>query len=150
MDRLTRRMVGFGLVAVLAAPGCKSTRPEVPPGTSYSNDGRQLPSGAVGFSSDPRPLPNNSAGLTPGVITPNAAGQFGTPPPGEGNRYGAPTDNAYGAPGTSGRDGASAPISPSLADPSTALPATADPTTGSVPATARPDPTQSPIGSSIP
>ncbi|MHC5544979.1 hypothetical protein ACYOEI_42630, partial [Singulisphaera rosea] len=75
MDRLKRQMLGFGLVAVLAAPGCKSTRPEVPPGAPYSNDGRQLQPGAVGFSSDPRPLPNNAAGLTPGVITPNAAGQ---------------------------------------------------------------------------
>ena len=64
MDRQTRRLAGFGLMFVLAASGCRSTRSEVPPGRQYSGDGRQVP--PVGFSSDPHPAGAERHGIRAG------------------------------------------------------------------------------------
>lgn len=99
MDRLTRTLTGCSLAIVLSATGCRSTRPEVPPGPAYSNDGRELPKG--GFGSDPHPAigapiqPYAQPGL------PGTTGQFGTPAPGTTSQFGAPTGNTYGPPGSS-------------------------------------------------
>lgn len=157
MDRRKLILAGCGLAAFLAAPGCRSTRSEVPPGHAYSSDGRQIPS--LGFSSDPRPLPNNAAGLTPGVSQ-NAVGQYGMPAPNSGNNsaLGAPTNHGYGPPGTAGL--ASGPatvpgpaISPSLADSPASRPNLSVAPGGPTPPEdqqGRPDPAQSPIGNYSP
>jgi hypothetical protein len=110
----------MGLLGVLTASGCRSTRSEVPPGKPYSTTGATP--GSVGFNSDPRGGSAASAGgiygnnplpAAPGQ-DPNALGvgspssplggmsgsssapvQYGTPAPNQGN-YGAPTSNRYG------------------------------------------------------
>lgn len=103
-------------LAVVASPGCRSTRSEVPPGRSYARTGEQPP--AVGFSSDPRPGPADAARAGYGYnVGPGASGDdqvaraaaasqgattFGTPTAGE--KAARPTDHAYGPPGTSGLD----------------------------------------------
>ena len=98
MDRLNRTLAGCGLMLLVAAGGCRSTRPEVPPGRSYSGDGRQAP--PINFSSDPHPMtgPGMAAG-GPG------SAQYGTPGPAASANYGAPTGNQFGPPGTSLGDG---------------------------------------------
>ena len=63
MDRLNRTLTGCGLTLLLAAGGCRSTQPEVPPGRPYTSDGRQVP--PIGFSSDPHPM--SGPGITAGV-----------------------------------------------------------------------------------
>jgi hypothetical protein len=113
MDRLnrSRSLTGCGLLLLLAAGGCRSTQPEVPPGRPYTSDGRQAP--AVGFSADPHPLnvPGINAGV-PGMAAAPGSPQLGTPGPASSTNYGAPTNNQYAAPGyTAGM----APIPPSLA-----------------------------------
>jgi len=116
MDRQTRRLAGFGLMFVLATSGCRSTRPEVPPGRKYSGDGRQVPS--VGFSSDPHPAGANGMGSVPGGPG-TMPGQYGTPSPATPN-YGAPTGHSYGPPGQApAGSGAAAPL---FSEPSTAPP----------------------------
>ena len=98
MDRLNRTLTGCGLTLLLAAGGCRSTQPEVPPGRPYTSDGRQVP--PIGFSSDPHPM--SGPGITAGVPgMPGAPGspQLGTPGPAATANYGAPTGNQYGPPG---------------------------------------------------
>src|SRR3954452_21330019 len=99
MDRLNRTLAGCGLTLLLAAGGCRSTQPEVPPGRPYSADGRQVPP-SVGFSSDPRAMtgPAMAAG-GPGMP------QLGTPGPASAPNMVAPTGNLYGPPGTSAGGG---------------------------------------------
>ena len=109
MDRLTRSLTlcGFGLL--LTASGCRMTRPEVPPGRPYSNDGRQRP--AIGFSSDGHPVdgaattnmvPDSSAssrlgqGIGTGATRPDMSPLLG----GAGG--------SFGPPGTSGRPNSTA------------------------------------------
>jgi hypothetical protein len=101
MDRLTRPFVACGLGLLLAAPGCKATRPEVPPGRPFAKDGQQRK--AIEFSSDGHPtsaaassnfMPNNLGGsnLASGInagARPDGAAFSGLP-------------GAYGAPGTAG------------------------------------------------
>ncbi len=123
MDRQTRRLAGCGLMFVLAASGCRSTRSEVPPGRQYAGDGRQVPS--VGFSSDPHPTGANGLGSMPGGPG-TMPGQYGTPPPATPN-YGMPTGNAYGPPGQ-------APAGPGTAAPLFSEPTTAPPPVGAPPA----------------
>jgi hypothetical protein len=102
MDRLPRPRVAFGLCLLLSAAGCKSTRPEVPPGRPFTKDGQQRQ--AISFSSDPHPangaastniMPENVGGtnLAAGI------GSRGARP--DGSAFGAPPA-AYGPPGTSG------------------------------------------------
>jgi hypothetical protein len=126
MDRL-RRVLAGGMLAIMlgtvvAASGCRSTRNEVPPGPKYSTTGE--PSSSVGFNSAPHPYVGTGSPYAnspipgqpgmPGSAGPGGAAadglpigsggapsSFGTPPPGSAN-LGAPTNNAFGAPGTSG------------------------------------------------
>ncbi len=82
MDRLNRILTGCGLTLLLAAGGCRSTQPEVPPGRAYNNDGRQNP--PIGFSSDAHPSvtgPGITNGM-PGMAGAPGAPQLGTPGPG--------------------------------------------------------------------
>jgi hypothetical protein len=92
MDRLNRILAGCGLMVLMAAGGCRSTHPEVPPGRPYTSDGRQLP--PIGFSSDPHPM--SGPGITAGVP---GGPQLGTPGPAATANLGAPTGNQYGPPG---------------------------------------------------
>ena len=102
MDRLPRPFVACGLGLLLAATGCKATRPEVPPGRPFANDGQQRK--AIEFSSDGHPtsaaasnnfMPNNlggsnlASGIGSGGTRPDGAAFSGIP-------------GAYGAPGTAG------------------------------------------------
>jgi hypothetical protein len=113
MDRLNRSLAGCGLAFLLAAGGCRSTQPEVPPGRPYTSDGRQAP--PVGFSSEPHALnvPGINAGI-PGAGGAPGAPQLGTPGVAASSNYGAPTNNQYAAPGyTAGM----APMPPGLGQP---------------------------------
>ncbi len=95
MDRLDRALACCGLAALLsAAPGCRGTKSEVPPGRPYGADGRQLP--PVGFSTEPHPA--FGAPGQPGI--PSLTTPGGTAASGMAN-YGTPTGNAYGPPGSS-------------------------------------------------
>jgi hypothetical protein len=135
MDRLRRVLAGGTLAitlgTVVAASGCRSTHNEVPPGPKFSTAGE--PSSSVGFNSTPRPyngmgspygsnssvpgqsgmggLPGVGGGATgstmdgmPNLGTAGSTSSFGTPPP-SGPGMGQPTNNLYGAPGTSGLAG---------------------------------------------
>jgi hypothetical protein len=97
MDRLNRSLTGCGLALLLAAGGCRSTQPEVPPGRPYTSDGKQVP--PVAFSSDPHPLnvPGINAGV-PGAGAAPGSPQLGTPGPASSMNYGAPTNNQYASP----------------------------------------------------
>ena len=68
MDRVSRSLALGGLGLLVTLSGCRSTRPEVPPGRPYTNDGRQRP--AIGFSNEPHPV--DGAALT--NIMPDSAG----------------------------------------------------------------------------
>jgi hypothetical protein len=92
MDRLNRTLAGCGLTLLLAAGGCRSTQPEVPPGRPYGGDGRQVPP-SVGFSSDPHAMTGPAFAGAPG------APQLGTPGPASAGGYGV-SNNMYGPPGT--------------------------------------------------
>ncbi len=129
MDRLPRKFVacGLGLGLLLVAPGCKLTRPEVPPGRPYANDGRQRK--AIEFSSEGHPVngaattnlqPNNNVGGS-NLATGIGAG-VGRPDP---SAYGAPA-GSFGPPGTSGLGQPPSLDEPRAADPS-AMPAAMDP-----------------------
>ena len=91
----TRAVLGCALTvsSILAfGTSCRSTRSEVPPHRPFMTDGRQAP--PINFS-------GNSSSPSDG-LPPVSAGQgssYGTPAPGASN-YGAPTANAFGAPGT--------------------------------------------------
>jgi hypothetical protein len=114
MDRLPRPFVACGLCLLLAAAGCKATRPEVPPGRPFTKDGQQRQ--AISFSSDGHPasgaastniMPDNVGGtnLASGI------GSRGSRP--DGAAFGAPP-GAYGPPGTAGSN-----QPPNLNDPAT-------------------------------
>lgn len=100
MDRpkntLSRVLQGGGLALALVAggSGCRSTKPEVPPH-------RPFLSGAEGTPAPASSLTSPSA--TMDGLPPVSAGgsQYGTPASASSRPYGAPTSNAYGAPGTS-------------------------------------------------
>ena len=96
---------------LLCTQGCRSTKSEVPAGKPYQTSGTPP---TVGFSKEPNPT--TAAGLNglygnkgPGALvsdgrgTPSSSGDvvYGTPSPSSAN-MGAPTDNLYGRPGTSG------------------------------------------------
>ncbi len=105
MDRFSRSIVlsacGFGLLLTVA--GCKMTRPEVPPGRSYSSDGRQRP--AIGFSSEPHPADGSAMTQiipdSPGGSKLGAGARAGRPEPSPLLGGGS---GQFGPPGTSGRD----------------------------------------------
>ena len=95
-DRLSRIVRGGGLALALAAggTGCRSTKPEVPPHRPFMAgvEGAQAPASSLtNPSTTTDGLPPVSAGPSP----------YGTPPSADTRPYGAPTSNAYGAPGTS-------------------------------------------------
>jgi hypothetical protein len=131
MDRLNRTLAGCGLALLLAAGGCRSTQPEVPPGRPYTSDGRQAPP-SIGFSSDPHPMagPGMASGM-PG------APQLGTPGPASTANYGTPTNNMYGPPATGTGVGALPPAVGLTSAPGepTSMPATGlgGPSTGYMP-----------------
>ncbi len=120
MDRLDRAFPALGALLLAGAilpleAGCRSTRSEVPPGKPYQTTGGMPPT--VGFSSEPHPSPSKGPGALygnkgPGGLVADGSGSpssgndlvLGTPTPGD-KRYGAPTDNLFGAPGTSGLGG---------------------------------------------
>ncbi len=108
MDRLNRSFVACGLGLMLAATGCRTTKPEVPPGRPFAKDGQQRK--AIEFSSDGHPLngaatanfmPNNlggsnmASGIGAGGSRPDASA-FGAPP----GAYGPPGTAGMGQPGT--------------------------------------------------
>jgi hypothetical protein len=103
MDRPKLLLAGCGLAVLLAAPGCRSTRNEVPRGKAHTPDGREMPN--VDFSSAPRPQINPGINI-PSSGAPGSAPQYGTPTPGATERFGAaPNTNVYapqGAPGATG------------------------------------------------
>lgn len=138
MDRQiqwVRSGLGLGLLAIasVTATGCKSTRPEVPPGRPYTADGRQKP--AVGFSTEPRPLTTDPTatptgiGRGSGLANRSEASPLGLPPGLQGNNFGAPSGATYGPPGTAGLN-----QPPALSDPAAAQ--TSGPAPGPAPATA--------------
>ncbi len=97
MDRLRRNAFALlGLMVLGLGTGCKSTKPEVPPGRGYTNDGRQIP--PVGFSTDPQ-VPAGALATTPQA----GSGMYakGSRPSTAMQSYGAPTENIYGPPGSS-------------------------------------------------
>ena len=91
---LSGALMVSSFLAMGTGTGCRSTPSEVPPHKPFMTDGRKAP--PINFSGDGA---NLSDGL-PQVNTgqPNA---FGTPNPGASERYGAPTSNTFGPPGTS-------------------------------------------------
>jgi hypothetical protein len=129
MDRLDRalpalRALALAGVILSLGSGCRSTRSEVPPGKPYQTTGGMPPT--VGFSSEPHPGANRALGALygnkgPGGLVADGSGSasagndivLGTPTPGE-KRYGAPTDNQFGAPGTSGLAGSVGSAQPTL------------------------------------
>ena len=146
MDRLPRSFVacslGLGLGLLLAATGCKATRPEVPPGRPFAKDGQQRK--AIEFSSDGHPvsaaassnfMPNNlggsnlASGIGSGSSRPDGAA-FGAPP------------GAYGPPGTAGMPGST--------DPATVRASETLPQMDAPPSVAMPPVVQSPPAGSPP
>jgi hypothetical protein len=120
------RKLSFSLALLsLFSAGCKSTKSEVPPGKPYQTTGTPP---SVGFSSDAHP---STAGGMAGLYGNKGPGSFaqdvqnsaapsrdityGMPAPGA-TKFGAPTDNRYGAPGTAGTTESSPSGSASLAD----------------------------------
>ncbi|MFO0909672.1 MAG: hypothetical protein U0794_15220 [Isosphaeraceae bacterium] len=135
--RMRKALKGAGelalaVVLMISAAGCRSTKPEVPPGRGFSPETGQAP--PVNFSSQPNMNALNNMPGTLGSGIPGG-GQLGAPGSSAANPYGAPTANGYGPPGTSGLGvspsmGAAtgAGIPPSLTDPVTSpasAPATA-------------------------
>ncbi len=135
MDRFARQsFAACSLGLFLAASGCRSTQPEVPPGRPFAKDGQQRQ--AIQFSSDGHPataqgsapyMPNNLGGsnLGAGISTPGAKP--------DGMSYGGP-EAAYGPPGSAGMPNQQ----PNLSDPATVRassnPAPSIPLTGTPPA----------------
>ena len=107
MDRFFRSVAfaSCGLGLLVTGSGCRMTRPEVPPGRSYSSDGRQRP--AIGFSSDAHPV--DGAAMT--NMVPDSAGASKLAsgvPVGAANRPDMSPllgggSGQFGPPGTSGR-----------------------------------------------
>ncbi len=129
MERLNRsllagRMAVAAAVAFCCSQGCRSTHSEVPPGKPYQTTGGTPPT--VGFSNDPHPsLATGPASLYsnrgPGSLVQDGRGDssntgglmLGTPTQGPAT-LGAPTDNRFGPPGTSGTSDSSSSGSSSL------------------------------------
>ena len=115
MDRLSRPIaaIGLGLGLFLIAPGCRMTRPEVPPGRPYSDDGRQR--APIAFSSEGHPV----NGAATAHLTPDSPGNTkladgaGTGRPDVGGLLGG-SDGAFGPPGTSGRSGSGGGVAAGL------------------------------------
>lgn len=133
MDRLPRTLAAFGLGLLLTAAGCRSTRPEVPPGRAFEKDGRQRK--AISFSQeDGHPvsaaasanfMPNNTggsnlaAGIGAGASRPDPSA-FGAPPA----SYGAPGSSGLGQPPSLGQAPSDpAAIPAALAPPDSPAPA---------------------------
>ncbi len=129
MDRLNRGLLAGRIILPVAivfacSQGCRSTHSEVPPGKPYQTTG-EAPS-SLGFSNEPHPnLATGMASLygnkAPGSTYQDGRGDssnpgglvLGTPTQGP-PLLGAPTDNQYGPPGTSGPGGQGASASTSL------------------------------------
>ena len=112
MDRVARSLAVCGLGFLFTASGCRTTRPEVPPGRPYANDGRQRP--AIGFSTEPHPVDGSAmANMVPDSSSSTRLnqGMAGTSSrPGMGSTLGAGTaSGSFGPPGTSGRAESSLP-----------------------------------------
>jgi hypothetical protein len=131
MDRFPRTLAACGLGLLMTAAGCRSTRPEVPPGRPFASDGQQRK--AIEFSSEGHPVRadatapyagNSGAGVT------NLANGIGTgasrPDP---TAFGAPA-GAYGGPGTAGL-GQPPSLHPAPSDPSAVPAAMPPPLSGS-------------------
>lgn len=137
MDRFPRMLAAGGLGLLVTAAGCRSTRPEVPPGRPFANDGRQRK--AIEFSSEGHPVRADAAagysGDTGKGVT-NLANGIGTgasrPDPAA---FGAPP-GAYGGPGTAGL-GLPPSLNPSPSDPA-AMPAALPAPTTAAPSAAAP------------
>jgi hypothetical protein len=153
MDRFARPFLVCGLGLFLASSGCRSTKPEVPPGRPFAKDGQQRQ--AIQFSSEAHPpTAQGSAPYMPANLGgSNIAAGIGTPggrP--DGMSYGGP-EAAYGPPGSAGAQ----PSPTSLGDPSTIRastnPSASIPLTGTPPPGAPPlnlPPLGSPSGGSAP
>jgi hypothetical protein len=132
MERLNRALAGAGLaltlMLALTSAGCRSLRPEVPPGRPFTPDGQQTP--PIGFSSTPGTPTLNGLPNNPGLSPSNSSGQVGVPIP-NANPYGTPSSHSFGPPGSSGLG-----VSPSVGAATGAgmMPATppggSDPSTG--------------------
>ncbi len=133
MDRLHRKFAGCAFGLLLVSPGCKMTRPEVPPSRPYANDGRQRK--AIEFSTEGHPVngaatanfqpynnaggSNLAAGIGAGAARPDASA------------FGAP-GGAYGPPGTAGL-GRPPGLDEPRTDDSSATPAATEPPSGMPP-----------------
>ena len=121
MDRLNRSLACCGLVLILAASGCRTPRPEVPPGHAFANDGAQAP--PVRLSSEPPPA------IGPGAASPSLANPYGP------SIYGSNPASTPAAPPT---DPMTAPTSaPTIPDSLPHMPSIPNP---NIPATGQPKP----------
>ena len=133
MDRPHRPLAAVVLALTTLAPGCRSTRPEVPPARPYTSDGRQRK--PIDFSSESHPL----SGAATAVMQPNMTpgNRMGSPSMGRSRDesatpFGAMPGPSYGGPGTSGLGEppsplpAPGPLSAPTEEP-TAAPAAASP-----------------------
>ena len=117
MDRLPCSIAAIGLGLLLVAPGCRSTRPEVPPSRPYSDDGRQR--APIAFSSEGHPM----NGAATARLTPDTAGNTkladgvgaGTGRPDVGGLLGG-AEGSFGPPGTSGRGESAGKVATGLPD----------------------------------
>ncbi len=131
MDRLPRTFVALGFGLLMTATGCRSTRPEVPPGRGHDKDGIQRK--AIEFSSDGHPV----GGAASTNFGPNDAGNSrlargidaGVRP--SAGAFGAPS-GLLGPPGTSGAAQPPAGM-PSVGMPPAAMPPADLPPTGTPP-----------------
>lgn len=104
MDRLKRSLTCCGIGLLLVAPGCKLTRPEVPPGRPFAQDGRQRP--PVQFSNESHPMDGSATAN----LMPNSAGSTRMGPgvgvgTGRSGELAGGPGGSFGPPGTSGRPG---------------------------------------------
>lgn len=102
MDRPHRPLAAALLCLTALAPGCRSTRNEVPPARPYASDGRQRKK--IDFSSQGHPLngaanavfqPSTTPNMPPGLV-PRPGSERGSSP------FSAIPGPSFGAPGTSG------------------------------------------------
>jgi hypothetical protein len=133
MDRFARPLFACGFGLFLAATGCRSTQPEVPPGRPLAKDDQSK--SAIQFSSDGHaPTAQGSAPyMQPNLGgTDIASGIAGGVKP-DGSGYGAPA-GGYGPPGSAGTANPSA----NLSDPSTVRASSPSPSPASIPLTGTP------------
>jgi hypothetical protein len=137
MDRLKRTWMGCGLAVtmLLYSGGCRSMRPEVPPGKPYVPEAQGGSNPPIGFSNAPHAstgMPGTGLGAGTGNGIPgvnSGAGQLGTPMPSNG-LYGAPTGNSFGPPGSSTSLAPGATMPGGAANPMTGIPQSGIGTTG--------------------